>query len=299
MKLALGPILEYWPRNTVLAFYRAVLLAPVDTVYLGETVCSRRHEMRLDDWLDVADMLSAGGKEVILSTQVLIESESELKTLRRIIGSGHTIEANDMGAVRLLAGHARFVAGASLNIYNRESLAFVAALGAKRWVPPLEIPHEAIAALHAERPEGMETEVFVYGRLPLAYSARCFTARRFNLQKDSCGFRCIDFPEGLPVRTREHKTLFVLNGVQTQSARVCNLIRELQSMARAGIAGVRISPSYAYIVAIAELFRRAIDTPDEAQAAALELERLTAGDACDGFWHAQPGMTDSRAAIAQ
>lgn len=298
MKLALGPILDYWPRNTVLAFYRAVLLAPVDTVYLGETVCSRRHEMRLDDWLDVADMLSAGGKEVILSTQVLIESESELKVLRRIIGSGHTIEANDMGAVRLLAGHARFVAGASLNLYNRESLAFVAALGASRWVPPLETSHDAIAALHAERPEGMETEVFVYGRLPLAYSARCFTARRFNLQKDSCAFRCIDFPEGLPVRTREHKTLFVLNGVQTQSARVCNLIRELPSMARVGIQGVRVSPSYAYIVAITELFRRAIDTPDEADAAALELERLTAGDACDGFWHAQPGMINSRAAMA-
>lgn len=297
MKLALGPILYYWPRNTVLAFYRAVLPAPVDTVYLGETVCSRRHEMRLDDWLEIAGTLTAAGKEVILSTQVLIESESDLKALRRLIPSGYAIEANDMGAVRLLAGKARFVAGTSLNLYNRESLAFVAALGARRWVPPLEMSQDAIAALHAERPEGMETEVFVYGRLPLAYSARCFTARRFNLQKDDCGFRCIDFPEGLPVRTREHEPLFVLNGVQTQSARVLNLIRELPRMARVGIEAVRVSPAYADIVAITELFRRAIDTPDETEAAALDLERLTAGGACDGFWQAEPGMTDSRAAV--
>ena len=54
MKLALGPILYYWPRETVLAYYEAVMLAPFDIVYLGEVVCTRRHELRLPDWLDVA-----------------------------------------------------------------------------------------------------------------------------------------------------------------------------------------------------------------------------------------------------
>jgi collagenase-like PrtC family protease len=44
----------------------------------------------------------------------------------------------------------------------------------------------------------METEVFAYGRLPLAFSARCFTARHFNLQKDTCEFRCLEFADGMP-----------------------------------------------------------------------------------------------------
>ena len=39
MKLALGPLLYYWPRQATLAFYADMAEAPVDTVYLGETVC--------------------------------------------------------------------------------------------------------------------------------------------------------------------------------------------------------------------------------------------------------------------
>ena len=217
MKLALEPIPYYWPRETVFAFYRAVALSAVDVVYLGETVCSRRHELRLPDWLDLAHWLDAAGKEVVLSTQALIESESDLKALRRIAGNGRfLVEANDMGAVRLLEGKGPFVAGSHLNVYNPRTLALICALGARRWVAPIEMSRSALAGMMPSRPEGVETEVFVYGRLPLALSARCFTARRFNLQKDDCQFRCLDHPEGLPLRTREGQPFLVLNGIQTQ-----------------------------------------------------------------------------------
>ncbi len=104
-KLALGPLLYDWPRQSPLAFYADRVDAPVDIVYLGETVCSRRHELRLSDWLDVAAACADAGKEVVLSRQVLVESESDLKTLRRIITNGRfRVEANDMGAVHLLTG---------------------------------------------------------------------------------------------------------------------------------------------------------------------------------------------------
>mgnify|MGYP003504292916 CR=1 FL=1 len=63
MKLALGPILYYWPRHAVLDFYADVAVAPVDVVYLGETVCSRRHELRLPDWLEIATMLADAGRD--------------------------------------------------------------------------------------------------------------------------------------------------------------------------------------------------------------------------------------------
>lgn len=60
------------PRVQTLRFYEAVREWPVDIVYLGETVCSRRHELRLQDWLEVADMVTDAGKNVVLSTQVLL-----------------------------------------------------------------------------------------------------------------------------------------------------------------------------------------------------------------------------------
>ena len=78
MKLALGPLLYYWPRATVLGFYEEIASAPVDCVYLGEVVCSRRHELGFEDWLAIGERLAAAGKEVLLSAQALSESEGEL-----------------------------------------------------------------------------------------------------------------------------------------------------------------------------------------------------------------------------
>ncbi|MFH0933830.1 MAG: U32 family peptidase, partial [Pseudomonadota bacterium] len=138
MKLSLGPILYYWDRDTVYDFYAAIAASPVDIVYLGESVCSRRHELRTDDWLDLAGMLASAGKEVVLSCQALIESESDLKNLRRIAGNGlFAVEANDMGAVRLLAqAKAPFVIGPHVNVYNTQTLQLLADMGAIRWVMP-------------------------------------------------------------------------------------------------------------------------------------------------------------------
>src|SRR3990167_1128394 len=62
MKLALGPVLYYWDRDTMLSFYDEMADAPVDIIYLGETVCSRRHLLRLQDYLDMAERLSAAGQ---------------------------------------------------------------------------------------------------------------------------------------------------------------------------------------------------------------------------------------------
>src|SRR3989344_3563786 len=177
MKISLGPILYYWTRDMVRDFYDQAADWPVDIVYLGEVVCSRRHEMRFDDWLDVASQLAVAGKEVVLSTQALIESESDLKVLRRLAGNGlFAIEANDMGAVRLANGQT-FVVGPHINTYNGETLEILAAQGATRWVIPIELSRHMLAELLAQKPAGMETEVFAYGRLPLAFSSRCFTAR--------------------------------------------------------------------------------------------------------------------------
>jgi len=291
MKISIGPLQYYWQRDVVFNFYEAMGQTAVDVVYLGEAVCSRRHELRLADWLDIAALLKKAGKEVVLSTQVLLESGAEVGTMHKITGNGEfAVEANDMGAVQCLNGKGPFVAGPHLNIYNLPTLQWMAGLGANRWVIPLEMKRSDLAVIQAGRPAGLETEVFAYGRMPLAFSARCFTARQRNLPKDDCRFSCLDHPDGLMLKTREHEGFLVLNGTQTQSAKVYNLVDALDDMQSLGVDVVRLSPqsqNMADVVAVFDAARKHTLSPQDALA---RLQPLMPFEGCNGYWHGQPGL---------
>lgn len=290
MQLTLGPLLYYWPKARLDAFHDAIAAVPVDRVYLGEAVCSRRHEYRTADWLDAAARLADAGKEVVLSSQVLMESESDLRALRRMVADGRfLLEANDMGAVHMLAGRAPFVAGPHLNVYSRETLAFFVSLGATRWVPPFEMSRASLAAILAEKPEGVATEVFAYGRLPLAFSARCFTARHYDLPKDDCRFCCLEHPGGLELATREREPFLVLNGIQTQSYRVLCLADAVADMRTLGIDAVRLSPQPEQMNEVIVAFRAALDGAAPSSVTALLASALPA-PACNGYWHGRSGL---------
>lgn len=242
-KLSVGPVQYYWSRDTLTAFYADVADSPVHTVCLGEVVCSRRHEMKPEDWLALGRELKQAGKEVVIGTLALLETEAELRSVRKSVEQGEfMLEANDTAAVRMVAGGAPWVIGLHVNVYSAPSLAEYAALGATRWVAPVEMSLPSVSAV-CPPGSAVESEVFAFGRMPLALSARCFTARHLRLQKDHCEFRCMDDPDGLALRTREGQDFLTLNGIQTQSGTVQCLLGEREALLSAGVRRLRLSPT--------------------------------------------------------
>lgn len=285
-KLSLAPIAYYWDKATVQTFYRQVAESPVDIVYLGEITCSKRRALSLADWLQIARDLTAAGKQVVLSTLALVEAASELSVMTKICQQNDfLVEANDMSAVQLCshAENSNFVAGSSLNIYNQRSLDKLKSLGLHRWVLPLEHNQQAVADYNLQ---GVEVELMAWGRLSLAYSARCFTARTHNRTKDQCGFVCDQYPDGLSLQTQENDNFLVLNGIQTQSGTVQNLIEAVNDE---HIDILRIAPQQNHFSKIIELFdavRNGQKTPAEATQ---QLAECSLTGTSNGYWHKQAG----------
>lgn len=292
-KISLAPLAYFWSKEQTLAFYVEAMSWPVDIVYLGEVVCSRRHLMKFEDWFALAKELSDAGKSVVMSTQTLIDNEPDRRAMHRLITrateEGMLVEANDFSAVRALnqAG-ASFVAGPHLNVYHNDTLSWLAGLGASRFLPPLEMPGADLAEIQKNRPSVVETEVQVWGRMALAFSARCFTARHHRLRKDSCEFRCDAHPDGLPLATRDSKIFLNLNGIQTQSASCMDLGMQLPELAAMDVDILRLQPQSQHMAEVVAAF----DVARTARAIAHVPEAAlpAAAERSNGYWYGAAGM---------
>lgn len=289
MQYALGPVLWYWPTDTLEDFYQQAARSSADIIYLGEAVCSKRRATPYARWMALARELAASGKQVVLSTLALLQSPSELKELQRYVGNGEfLIEANDIGTVNMAAErHLPFVAGPTLNVYNADTLQLLVKEGMTRWCMPVEMSRDWLLQLLEQCEtrgirQQFEVEVLGYGHLPLALSARCFTARSENRAKDDCETCCINYPTGRRVNSQEGQQVFVLNGIQTMSGYCYNLGNDLAGM-RDRVDCVRLSPQGVTTLAEIDRFR----ANENGQARLM----VAKGSDCNGYWRKLAGMT--------
>lgn len=339
MQISIGPLYYFWTAQQTMDFYAALAEQPADRFFIGEVVCSKRRALKLADWLQLGRDLQSLGKEVVLSTLTLIEAESEVSVVKRIVENGEfTVECNDISAVQFACERGlAFTVGPAINVYNSDTFNLLAQQGMQRWVPPVELsaqqvediyrgageipqaimPNEAMSCAtmssatmpssampnsampqetmlqeampgaevpHRQSQNKPALEIFAQGRLPLAWAARCYTARYHQVPKDQCGFVCQQHPEGLAVRSLEEQALFQINGIQTLSHRACDLSGEVQRMKQVGVDAVRLSLDHPEQVTRVSEWRALLDNAPSAQI------RMTADDAVNGYWHGLPGM---------
>ncbi|MWN05396.1 U32 family peptidase [Gilliamella sp. Pas-s95] len=288
MKYALGPVLYYWPKTETEAFYYAAKDSQADIIYMGETVCTKRREMKVANWIELAKEIAKSGKQVVLSTLALLEAPSELNDLRQLVNNGDfLVEANDLATINIAQEHKLpFVAGPAINCYNALTLKLLQKQGMVRWCMPVELSRDWLTNVlnqfeNLNIKRNFEVEVFSYGYLPLAYSARCFTARSEDKPKDKCETCCINYPVGREVFSQEQQKVFVLNGIQTQSGYCYNLGNNLKEM-KGLVDIVRISPLGLETLDIVKQFKANEDGLNPLQ---IEHKRD-----CNGYWNGIAGL---------
>ncbi len=287
--LTLGPLLFHWPAETLRDFYfRIADEAPVDHVCVGEVVCSRRQPLFQHVLADVVERLERGGKTVMFSSLALPTLDREVLMGADLATGEHMVEANDVSVLRSLAQRPHAV-GPFLNVYNEATAAFLASRGATRITLPPELPQNSIGAIAAATPK-VDVEVWSFGRMPLAISARCYHARLNGRTKDACQFACNQDADGLEVETVDNQDFLVVNGVQTLSHTYCALLGEISRLQELGVSALRLSPHTYDMVAVAHLFRSVITGERDPGAAMSELQALCS-DAMfsNGYFHADVG----------
>ena len=184
-----------------------------------------------------------------------------------------------------------------MNVYNERTMAVLARGGACNFCLPAEMPATAIRALAAQAAKyGVTIEAQVFGRVPLALSARCYHARAHGRTKDSCQFVCENDPDGMTLRTLEDKPFLAVNGIQTLSYDYLNLIGELADLQEMGVTRFRLSPHSCDMVEVAAIFRAALDRCIAVPEAAAQLDALNLGAPfSNGFYYGKPGHTWNRA----
>jgi len=295
-EITLGPVLFNWQPDTWRDFYfRIADEAPVGTVYLGEVICSKRAPLFDEHFDAAAERLRAASKTVVYSTLSEVTQNLDRKLVESVASSQEgLVEANDGSALPQLQGRPHHI-GPFMNVYNERSVAVLARGGARNFCLPVEMPAATIGALCRETQNLDATfEVMVFGRMPLALSARCYHARAHGRTKDTCRFICDDDPDGLELRTLSGQPFLTVNGVQTLSHDFLNLIDRVEELRAMGISRFRLSPHSCDMVRVATAFRSLLDgTITAAEASEAMVGLNLPGPFSSGFYDGKAALSRS------
>lgn len=292
MQLSLGPVLYNWAPERWRDFYfRIADESSVDTVVVGEIVCSKRAPFFAPHLGGVIERLQAAGKQVLLGSLILVSQRRERRQTEELAqASDLLVEVNDITCLKSLTGRAHAI-GPFINVYNEATAAFHAERGATRLCLPPELPLSSVAAIAAALPQAV-IEVFAFGRVPLAISARCYHARIHKLHKDNCRFICEKNPDGLVLKTLASEDFLTINGVQTLSHTVANLLGDIDALKLAGVRSLRLSPQDCDMVGVVEIFRDVLEGREDANEGNLRLSRFYPhAPYSNGFLHGAAGFS--------
>ena len=291
-KLTLGPIAYHWSPEQRRDFYaRIAEEAPVDEVYLGEVICSKRAPFQEADLPAIIERLERAGKQVILSSLAEVMLKRERKATEDLAAmDAPEIEINNAAGL-FARGKRPHRVGPFMNAYNEATIAWMALQGATHVCLPAELPGVSVAvASRAAGSLGLGVEVQVFGRASLAVSARCYHARAHGRTKDNCQFVCEEDLDGMPLTTRDSQPILRINGIQTQSEGYLNLLQELPQLAEDGVTHMRLMPQAVDMVEVARIHRDVLDGALSFDVAEARM-RQTCSDVpfSNGFYHGQAG----------
>jgi len=292
LSLTLGPVLFNWQLEKWRDFYyRIADEAPIDLVVLGEIVCSKRAPFFTPLIPDVLERLKSGGKTVILGSPILVMNKRERSAVRELSEVGYPVEANDTTALQSLQD-GPFTVGPFINIYNEATRVFFEKAGATRISLNGELPLTSIKAI--TNGASVPIEVFAFGRMPLAISARCYHARSYGLTKYSCQYVCAKDTQGMDVGTIAGQPFVTVNGVQTLSHTVHSAISDIDTLRGAGVSALRLSPQDCDMIKVTTLFHQVLAGHIDKEKAVIELQGLVGGiPMSNGFLHGIEGFRRS------
>ncbi|HHB83751.1 MAG TPA: U32 family peptidase [Devosia sp.] len=292
MKLTMAPIPFHWSNEKRVDFYaRLADESPVDTVYMGEVICSKREPFFKPLQEEVAARLERGGKTVVMSSLTEVMLKRERKMMSEICDiSDREIEINNSSGLIRISGKKHRI-GPMMNVYNEATMGYLAGQGATHFSLPVELPATSTKLLaQAAKGLGVGVEIQVFGRASVAISARCYHARAHDRIKDNCLFVCEKDPDGMALKTLDEKEFLAINGIQTLSHSYINLLAELEELAQMGVTHCRLLPHSVDMVAVANAFQDVMDgridvEEGQSRLAALEIPAPFA----NGFWYGRPG----------
>ncbi len=301
MQLTLGPVLFDWKKDELLRFYDEAADMPVDRVYLGEVVCAKKRGLSVKDIEVVGKKLEKAGKEVVVSSLAVVSNEDELKLVRDIAQLPFSIEANDMSVFNILTPNSELrtpnsiIAGPHITTYNVPSIEFLKGIGVKRIVFPVELSRDSVN--YCIQNTNIDAEVFAHGKAPLAFSWRCYTSRKYGLNKSNCQYHCKQHPDGILLKTIDGEPTFTINGTSVLSALTYTLVEVIEDLKAIGVNAIRISPQYQRTKRIVDVFRKrlyGIVGPEEGLAL---LKETSPQGFCNGWYWGKAGKEYTGAAL--